>query len=158
MAYLLALLNRCCGQIPFMRPLSVSAAKFQEAGKHSSYSVNNGVAVIKLDSPGSKVNSLNEEVMQEMEVLFNKFQADPSARAAVLISGKPGCFIAGADIKMIENCKSEAEATALSKGGQDFFFRMESSPKPIVAAIMGSCMGGGLETAMACQYRIAIDG
>lgn len=62
--------------------------------------------------------------MSEMDLLFNKFQEDASVRAAVLISGKPGCFIAGADIKMIERCKSKDEAVALSKGGQDFFFKV----------------------------------
>jgi len=46
----------------------------------------------------------------------------------------------------------------LSKGCQDFLFEVEQSPKPIVAAIMGSCLGGGLETAMACHYRVAVDG
>jgi hypothetical protein len=55
-------------------------------------------------------------------------------------------------------CKTAEEATALSKGCQDFLFEVEKSRKPIVAAIMGSCLGGGLETAMACHYRIAVDG
>lgn len=48
------------------------------------------------------MNSLNMEVMKEMEGIFNEFQSSPNIRAAVLISGKPGCFIAGADIKMLE--------------------------------------------------------
>ena len=55
-------------------------------------------------------------------------------------------------------CKTAEEATALSKGCQDFLFEVEKSQKPIVAAIMGSCLGGGLETAMACHYRVAVDG
>merc|ERR1719384_1610611 len=59
---------------------------------------------------------------------------------------------------MIEKCKSAEEAQTLSKGCQDFLSRVESSSKPVVAAIMGPCLGGGLETAMACHYRIAVDG
>ncbi len=55
-------------------------------------------------------------------------------------------------------CKTAAEATALAKGGQDFLFEVEKSSKPFVAAIMGPCLGGGLEVALACQYRIAVEG
>lgn len=126
--------------------------------KHVSLRVEDGVAVITLDSPNVKMNSLNQEVMADMEAIFNEVQSRSDIRAAVLISGKVGCFIAGADINMIEGCRSAEEAQSLSKGCQDFLSRVESSAKPIVAAIMGPCLGGGLETAMACHYRIAVDG
>ena len=56
---------------------------------------------------------------------------------------------------MLEKCKTAEEATALSKACQDLLFRVEKSPKPVVAAIQGSCLGGGLEVAMACHYRSA---
>jgi len=125
---------------------------------HLNYQVRDGVAVIKIDSPNSKVNSLGEDLTVEFESVMNKFSNDPEAKSAVLISGKPGCFIAGADIKMLEKCKTAEEATALSKNGQEMFTQMENSPKPIIAAIQGSCLGGGLEVAMACHYRIAVDG
>lgn len=137
------------------RYLSTSRAV---CGTHLNYAVKDGVAIIKLDSPNSKVNSLGEELTGEFEAVFNKFTEDASAKSAVLISGKPGCFIAGADIKMLERCKTAAEATALSKACQDLLFKVEKSPKPVVAAIQGSCLGGGLEVAMACHYRIAVDG
>jgi len=137
------------------RFLSTSRAA---CGTHLNYAVKDGVAIIKFDTPNSKVNSLGEELSGEFEELVNKFTADSSAKSAVLISGKPGCFIAGADIKMLEKCSTAAEATALSKGCQDLLFKIEKSPKPVVAAIQGSCLGGGLEVAMACHYRIAVDG
>jgi len=137
------------------RFLSTSRAA---CGTHLNYAVKDGVAIIKFDTPNSKVNSLGEELSGEFEELVNKFTADTSAKSAVLISGKPGCFIAGADIKMLEKCSTAAEATALSKGCQDLLFKIEKSPKPVVAAIQGSCLGGGLEVAMACHYRIAVDG
>ena len=59
---------------------------------------------------------------------------------------------------MIESCKTADEAQVLSKACQDFLARVEGSSKPVVAAIMGPCLGGGLEAAMACHYRIAVDG
>lgn len=71
------------------------------------------------------------------------------------LRGKPGCFIAGADIGMLEACKTAEEATKISHGAQIMFDRMEKSRKPIVAAINGVCLGGGLEIALACHYRIA---
>lgn len=83
-------------------------------------------------------------------------ESDESVRAMVLISDKPGCFIAGADISMIEACKTAEEVEALSTGCQEMLQRMESGPKPVVAAIMGSCLGGGLEMSMACHYRLAV--
>jgi len=125
---------------------------------HLNYEVRDSVAIIKFDTPNSKVNSLGEELSAEFEEMINKFAADTSAKSAVLISGKPGCFIAGADIKMLEKCKTSQEATFLSKSCQDMLFKIEKSPKPVVAAIQGSCLGGGLEVAMACHYRIAVDG
>lgn len=128
------------------------------AGKHLNYSVDDGVAVLRFDTPDSKVNSLSEESSAELQEAFHKFMADPTAKSAVLMSGKPGCFIAGADIKMLEGCQTAQEATALSKGCQDLLFEVESSTKPVVAAIQGACLGGGLEVAMACHYRIAVDG
>jgi len=128
------------------------------AGTHLNYSVQDGVAVLKFDSPGVKVNSLGEETSAELQEAFQKFIADPEAKSAVLLSGKPGCFIAGADINMLAKCKTAEEATALSKGCQDLLFEVEKCKKPVVAAIQGSCLGGGLEVAMACHYRIAVDG
>jgi len=128
------------------------------AGTHLNYTVQDGVAVLKFDSPGVKVNSLGEETSAELQEAFQKFMADPAAKSAVLLSGKPGCFIAGADINMLAKCKTAEEATALSKGCQDLLFEVEKCKKPVVAAIQGSCLGGGLEVAMACHYRIAVDG
>lgn len=96
--------------------------------------------------------------MTDMQQIFNEIQSKPEVKAAILMSGKPGCFIAGADIKMLDACKTAEEAEELSKGCQDFLFQVEKSNKPIVAAIMGPCLGGGLEVAMACHYRIAVDG
>lgn len=132
--------------------MSASAAPSQ---KHLRTKVVDNVLVVTFDSPGSKVNSLGTEVSQEFEAVLRELESNPSVSSAVLISGKPGCFIAGADIGMLEACKTAGEAKAVSKGAQDMFNRMEKSRKPIVAAINGVCLGGGLELTLACHYRIA---
>lgn len=111
--------------------------------------------MITLDSPGVKVNSLGAEVSAEFESVFKELETNPSVNSAVLISAKPGCFVAGADITMLEKCQTSEEAQKISHNGQIMFNRIEQSPKPVVAAINGVCLGGGLELAMACHYRIA---
>lgn len=125
------------------------------SAKHITTTLKDDVLLIKFDSPGSKVNSLGAQVMSEFEAILKEVETNPSVKSAVLISGKPGCFIAGADIGMLEQCKSVADARKISHEGQLIFNRMEKCPKPIVAAIHGSCLGGGFEVALACHYRIA---
>jgi enoyl-CoA hydratase/long-chain 3-hydroxyacyl-CoA dehydrogenase len=86
---------------------------------------------------------------------MNEIWANDLIRSAVLISSKPGCFVAGADINMLASCKTHQEGTQISQEGQRLFGKLEKSTKPIVAAISGSCLGGGLELAISCQYRVA---
>lgn len=102
-----------------------------------------------------RMNSLGTEVSAEFQTVLQELESNPKVNSAVLISAKPGCFVAGADIGMIEKCKTVEEATKLSHECQIMFSRMEKSPKPIVAAINGVCLGGGFELALACHYRIA---
>lgn len=99
------------------------------------------------------MNSLNREVMDEFEAIFREIQASPQIQAAVLVSGKPGCFVAGADINMLASLKTAEEVTQISRDGQRVMNALEESKKPFVAAIQGSCLGGGLELALACHYR-----
>lgn len=122
---------------------------------HINYGVKGDVAVIRINSPNSKVNTLNKEVQSEFVEVMNEIWANDQIRSAVLISSKPGCFVAGADINMLASCTTPQEATRISQEGQRMFEKLEKSPKPVVAAISGSCLGGGLELALACQYRIA---
>lgn len=122
---------------------------------HINYGVKGDVAVIRINSPNSKVNTLNKEVQSEFVEVLNEIWANDQIRSAVLISSKPGCFVAGADINMLASCTTPQEATRISQEGQKMFEKLEKSPKPVVAAISGSCLGGGLELAIACQYRIA---
>lgn len=101
------------------------------------------------------MNSLGSEVSAEFEKILGEIETNASVQSAVIISAKPGCFVAGADISMLEKCKSAQEATTISHGAQILFDRLERSRKPVVAAISGVCLGGGLELALACHYRIA---
>ncbi|KAJ4938818.1 hypothetical protein JOQ06_028284 [Pogonophryne albipinna] len=135
------------------RTFSVAPAML--ARTHVSYEVKDDVAVVRINDPNSKVNTLSIQMQKEMGEVMQEVWANNDVKSAVLISSKPGCFIAGADINMISACKSAEEVTALSQEGQKMFNMIEKSPKPIVAAINGSCLGGGLEFAIACQYRIA---
>jgi len=113
------------------------------------------VAVVRINSPNSKVNTLNKELQSEFVEVMNEIWTSDQIRSAVLISSKPGCFIAGADIGMLASCKTPEEVTRISQEGQRMFEKLEKSTKPIVAAISGTCLGGGLELAISCQYRIA---
>ncbi|XP_040848875.1 trifunctional enzyme subunit alpha, mitochondrial [Ochotona curzoniae] len=122
---------------------------------HINYGVKGDVAVIRINSPNSKVNTLNKELQSEFMEVMNEIWTSDQIRSAVLISSKPGCFVAGADINMLATCKTSQEATQVSQEGQRMFEKLEKSTKPIVAAISGSCLGGGLELAISCQYRIA---
>lgn len=140
-----------------------SAARSLSANSESSASIfsvevqDDGIAIIRMNDPASSVNTLSPAFQEQVKPVIARVQEDSSIKAAVLISGKPSNFIAGADIKMIESCKNEAEVTAIVKEGHAMMNQLESG-KPIVAAINGQCLGGGLEVALACKYRIASSG
>ncbi|XP_050471292.1 trifunctional enzyme subunit alpha, mitochondrial isoform X2 [Bombus huntii] len=125
--------------------------------KHLRYKVVDNVAVLTLDSPGVKVNTLNREIMDEIVDVLKTVQHNSAVNSVVLISGKPGCFIAGADITMIQRFKTSEDGYKISSDGQKVLETIEKSQKPVVAAIQGSCLGGGLEVAMACHYRLAVN-
>jgi 3-hydroxyacyl-CoA dehydrogenase / enoyl-CoA hydratase / 3-hydroxybutyryl-CoA epimerase len=119
--------------------------------------VHDSIAVITFDLPGEPVNKLNAAVKVEFEALLIQLRDDAEIRAAVLISGKSDNFIAGADIEEFTALTTQGEAERLSFEGQEMVNRIEALPKPVVAAIHGACLGGGLELALACHYRVATD-
>lgn len=117
----------------------------------------NGVAVVTLDAPNEKVNTLSSKMMEDFASLLETLRTDNSIKAAVIISGKKDSFIAGADIAELATLSRAEDGTALSTAGQERLSILESFPKPIVAAINGACLGGGLEFALACTYRVATE-
>ena len=119
--------------------------------------VEDGIAVVTFDLPGEPVNKLSGAVKVEFEALLIRIRDDEAIRAAVLISGKPDSFIAGADIEEFTALTTESAAERLSFEGQEMVNRVETLSKPVVAAIHGACLGAGLELALACHYRVATD-
>ena len=114
-----------------------------------------GVAIVTFDDPNQSMNTLTAGLMQEFETTLDAIENDANIKSWVLKSGKPGCFIAGADINMLNAANSEAEVEQIVENGHRLFNRLENCSKPVVAAIDGVCLGGGLEVALACHYRIA---
>jgi 3-hydroxyacyl-CoA dehydrogenase/enoyl-CoA hydratase/3-hydroxybutyryl-CoA epimerase len=116
-----------------------------------------GILILTLDVPGERVNTLGKSMMQEFDALMRELESRADVRGVVLRSGKADNFIAGADIKDFTAIRSSLEGETLSRHGQAILDRLASLKVPVVAAIHGACMGGGLETALACRYRVASD-
>jgi len=116
-----------------------------------------GIAVVTLDLPDEPVNKVTAALRDDFALLFNHIEADPSVRGLVLMSGKPDTWIAGADIEEFLTLRNASDAEALSRTGQSLLARLEALRIPVVAAIHGACLGGGLETALACRWRIATE-
>ncbi|MDC9588334.1 fatty acid oxidation complex subunit alpha FadJ [Xenorhabdus sp. XENO-10] len=112
------------------------------------------VGIITIDVPDEKVNTLKAEFVEQFLMMFEKAQQVSGLKGLVIISGKPDTFIAGADISMIAGCQTQEEATELAEKGQKLFAQIANYPLPVVAAIHGVCLGGGLELALACHVRI----
>ena len=115
------------------------------------------IAILVLDVPGESVNTLSPKFSDAFAQAIATVESDSTIAAAIVISGKKDNFIAGADIKVLETVRSADEGVALSKQGQAALQRLANLPKPLIAAIHGACLGGGLEVALACHYRIATD-
>src|SRR5579883_73526 len=116
-----------------------------------------GIALLWLDVPGRTYNVFNRQVLTDLDQALDKLAGDPSVRLLVAMSRKSSGFIAGADLREFTGVESPADAMALSAAGQRLFDKVAGFPAPTVAVIHGPCLGGGLEFALACDYRIAID-
>jgi 3-hydroxyacyl-CoA dehydrogenase/enoyl-CoA hydratase/3-hydroxybutyryl-CoA epimerase len=119
--------------------------------------VEDGVLILTLDVPDERLNVLSRPVAEEFEAILAEIERSPETRGVVFRSGKPDNFIAGADIKDFVKIRSALEGEKLSRAGQALLDRLAGLPMPVVAAIHGACLGGGLEAALACRYRIASD-
>lgn len=114
------------------------------------------IAWLVLDREGEKVNSLSREVLLELDAVLAKLEAD-LPRGLVIYSAKKSGFIAGADIREFDHQTDATEAKAGIEMAHKLFDRLEALPCYTVASIHGFCLGGGLELALACDYRVALD-
>lgn len=114
----------------------------------------NGIALLTFDLMDRKVNVLTSLVMDELDRLLDTITARGNIKALVFVSGKESGFIVGADVAEIRDVTDSSKGEELSKKGQRIFSKIESLPFPTVAAVHGPCMGGGLELALACTYRV----
>ena len=117
----------------------------------------NGIAHLVMDVKGDSMNTLKAEFGEEIAATLKEIREDKAIKGLVLLSGKADSFVAGADVHMLANCTSAEEATALSRQGQMIFDQLENLSIPVVAAVHGACLGGGLELAMACHGRVCSD-
>jgi len=119
--------------------------------------IRDGIAVVTLDLPNAPVNTFTRSVREEFAALLDRFDRDQAIRAIVVRSGKPDVWVAGADIEEFLEIETASQAEAMSRDGHALLDRLEKLRTPVVAAINGACLGGGLEAALACAYRVASD-
>ena len=115
------------------------------------------LATLTFDSPDKKVNVFTRAAFAELERTVEEVAGRRDIGCLILLSGKPGSFIAGADVEEIARVTDPIEAEAGSRVGHRLFSAWESLPFPTVAAVRGVCLGGGLEIALASTYRVASD-
>jgi 3-hydroxyacyl-CoA dehydrogenase/enoyl-CoA hydratase/3-hydroxybutyryl-CoA epimerase len=120
-----------------------------------------GVAVVTIDRAGESVNSLAPELTEDLLAIIERCETDDQIIGLVVVSGKQDSFIVGADVRWLETLESPEQAKAEMAIAHDVFARLEALTtergKPVVAAIHGACLGGGLEIAMACSERVSSD-
>lgn len=116
-----------------------------------------GSVFLKLDVPGKSMNVFDKHVLFDVDVALDHVLAEGKVPLLIIRSGKPSGFVAGADINGFASIKNAAEAEAVSAAGQQLFDKLARMPMPTVAMVSGVCLGGGLEFAMACDYRVVFD-
>jgi enoyl-CoA hydratase len=112
------------------------------------------VAVLTINRP-EKYNALNDEVVAELSAAMDELAADDEVRAVIVTGAGDKAFVSGADIGMLQGLKGPHEAIANSRRGQAMTLKVENLRKPVIAALNGYALGGGLELAMACDIRLA---
>ncbi|NQZ92231.1 MAG: fatty acid oxidation complex subunit alpha FadJ [Moritella sp.] len=115
------------------------------------------IGVLTMDVPGETMNTLRAEFADEISDLMKEISSNSDLQGLVLISGKKDSFVAGADVTMIDACETAADAEKLSLEGHRVMGELEALNIPVVAAIHGPCLGGGLELALACHIRVCTE-
>lgn len=115
----------------------------------------NGIFTITINRP-DKLNALNQQVMSDLDNVMDEVCRNDEIKSVIITGAGPKAFVAGADISEFSGASVE-EGKALAKRGQDIFFKIERSPKPVVACVNGFALGGGCELAMSCHFRLAAE-
>ncbi len=123
--------------------------------EHVQVAVEDGVAVVRVDRP-DKLNALNGALITQLDRAFRALAADDEVRTLVLTGSGEKAFVAGADIGELARM-DPIGGVRTSRQGQDAFRFLEQMPKPVIAAVNGFALGGGLELALACHLRLASD-
>ena len=118
-------------------------------------SLENGIYIITVNRP-EKLNALNKDVFTDLDHAMDEVQQNDAIKSVIITGAGPKAFVAGADITEFYGL-DKAAAMALAKRGQDVFFKIENSDKPVIAAVNGFALGGGCELAMACHFRLCSD-
>lgn len=119
-----------------------------------SWKVEEGVAIATISRPPA--NALSQGLIKDVNALLDAVENDEAIRV-IVIHGEGRFFSAGADIKEFTGVTSGEEFTGLANNGQVVFERLETFPKPVIAAIHGAALGGGLELAMGCHIRFVTE-
>ena len=120
------------------------------------YTKKNKIGTLTISLPKEKVNILRSDVLAELDKSLNEICLE-SLDALLIRSDKEKIFIAGADVNEIKDIYEESDAKSKAKQGQFILNKLAKLPFPTIAVIHGACLGGGLELALACDYRIATD-
>ncbi len=123
--------------------------------QHQLLTISHHIARITLHNPPANV--LNLSVLKELEIVLNELEKDEYVRV-VIVTGTGRFFCAGADINELAHLHTAHGGTDFASRGQALLNRIERSDKPVLAAINGTCVGGGLELALACHIRVAAVG
>lgn len=115
-----------------------------------------GIVTLTLDMPGRSMNVLNDELSAPLADAIARIEADTSIKGVIVTSGKKE-FLAGADIEKVFAMTNAEEAYALAERFKRLLRKLETCGRPVVAALNGTALGGGLELALGCHYRVAID-
>ena len=115
--------------------------------------IENNIATIVINRP-DKLNALNKDVFTDLIKALDEIENNTEIKSVIITGAGLKAFVAGADITEFGGLNKE-QSMAMAKRGQDIFFRIENSAKPIIAAVNGFALGGGCELAMACHFRVA---